>query len=362
MSSTRSTVGDVTDPPSDARHRSALEAAWADFDDPRALVAVEELSAMVSTNRVYRLVLDDGSAVIGKTSSFGSFFLFAEDHERLHLTMELLRGTRFDGFLAEVMTRDGEPYFWYDGETWAVFYTEVDVGERLPAILDAAQISRLGAELAHFHRACAAVAPSIPPPSKTAKSDAVNLYERLESSRAGEHLGLDRSRIDLVRRHAHRFLMAMHDSGYDRWQKMPVLIDWNLGNFSVVPDGDSFRLFSRWDYDWFRIESRLLDFYFLSRVSSQTGDRSGFTYGSHTMLQPRFRLFLRSYHEVYPLTEAEVLFLPEAYRFFLLNYVIRQGRHFFRPDFWQHLLHDAVDVHLPALDSVDFRPLLDVVT
>lgn len=338
-----------------------IEAAWRDFGAPQSLVEVHELSAMVSTNRVYRLVLDDGTAIIGKTSSFGSFFLFAEDHERLHLTMELLRGTRFDGFLAGVLTRDHEPYFWYDGETWAVFYTDVEVADRLPAILDDAQITRLGIELATFHKACAAVAPSIPPPSKTAKSDAVNLYERLESKRAGEHLGLEPSRIDLVRRHAHRFLMAMHDSGYDRWQKMPVLIDWNLGNFSVVPDDGSFRLFSRWDYDWFRIESRLLDFYFLSRVSSTTGDRSEFTYGAHTMLQPRFLRFLRSYHEVYPLTESEVMFLPEAYRFFLLNYVVFQGRHFFRPSFWHHLLHDAVDVHLPEIDTVDFSPLLDVV-
>jgi hypothetical protein len=142
---------------------------------------------------------------------------------------------------------------------------------------------------------------------------------------------------------------------------MPVLIDWNLGNFSVETDPldpDSFRLFSRWDYDWFRIESRLLDFYFLSRVSSRTGDRSVFTYGSHTLLEPRFRSFLQAYHAAFPLTEGEVRFLGEAYRFFLLNYVVREGRHFFRYEFWQHLLHDAVDVQLPALDDLDLTPLV----
>jgi hypothetical protein len=119
-----------------------------------------------------------------------------------------------------------------------------------------------------------------------------------------------------------------------------------------------FRLFSRWDYDWFRIESRLLDFYFLSRVSSRTGDRTTFTYAAHTLLEPRFRAFLRAYHAEYPLLAEEVLFLKEAYRFFLLNYVVREGRHFFRYDFWQHLLHDAVDVHLPSLDQLDLTPLL----
>ncbi len=344
----------------EARHRDVIAAAWRDFDDPRVVQHVDELSAMVSNNRVYRLTLDDGSTVIGKSSSYGSFFLFAEDHERLHRTNTLLEGGRFERFMANVLTRDGSPYLWYDGEMWAVFYDEVEVRDRLPKILTRRQVEQLGREIGHFHRACTAVKQMIPPPSKTAKSDAVNLFASLDARHAGERFGLDQSRLDLVRRHTHRFLMAILESGYDDWDKIPVLIDWNLGNFSVEPDGaDSFRLFSRWDYDWFRIESRLLDFYFLSRVSSRTGDRSVFTYGAHTLLEPRFRRFLRAYHEVFPISPAEVLFLKEAYRFFLLNYVVREGRHFFRYEFWQHLLHDAVDVHLPALDDLDLSPLLD---
>ena len=352
----------------DARHREVIFNAWRDYGDLRAIVRVEELSAMVSTNRVYRLVLDDHTHVIAKSSNYGSFFLFAEDHDRLHRATQLLRGGPYDGFMAATLTRDDKPYIWYDGEMWAVFYEEVHQRDSLPKILTDQQVSCLGQQLAAFHRACVGIAGLIPAPSKTAKSDAVNLYEMLGSRTAAEQLGLDQSRLDLVRRHTHRFLMAVHESGYDYWPKLPVLIDWNLGNFSVDyhtdtdtdhnDDHNSFRLFSRWDYDWFRIESRLLDFYFLSRVSSRTGDRAAFTYGSHTLLEPRFRRFLRAYHSEYPLSEAEVLFLKEAYRFFLLNYVVREGRHFFRYDFWQHLLHDAVDVHLPALDEIDLTPLL----
>jgi hypothetical protein len=314
---------------------------------------------------VYRLALDDGSSAIAKSSHYGSFFLFAEDHDRLHRVNQLLHGGRYEHFMAGALTADGRPYIWYDGEMWAVFYHEVAVKDRLPAILTDEQVAHLGAELASFHRACASVARLVPPPSKTAKSDAVNLFDTLGSRSAGEQFGLDESRLDLVRRHTHRFLMAMHETGYDYWPKIPVLIDWNLGNFSVEftggagDHGDEYRLFSRWDYDWFRIESRLLDFYFLSRVSSSTGDRSTFTYSGHTLLEPRFRTFLREYHRVYPLTVPEVLFLKEAYRFFLLNYVVREGRHFFRYDFWQQLLHDAVDVHLPVLDDLDLSPLLD---
>ena len=345
----------------DTRHREVVAAAWADTGDGRAVVDMAELSAMVSTNRVYRLTLDDGHRLIAKSSNYGSFFLFAEDHDRLARTNQLLHGGRYEGFMARTLKVAGQPYIYYDGEIWVVFYEEVPIRDRLPAILSDAQVARLGAEIASFHRACAGVSRMVPAPSKTAKSDAVNLFNMLGSRNAADHFGLDDSRIDLVRRHTHRFLMAIHESGYDYWPKMPVLIDWNLGNFSVEipPDRpDEFTLFSRWDYDWFRIESRLLDFYFLSRVSSRTGDRSSFTYGAHTLVEPRFRRFLRAYQQVFPLTEPEVLFLSEAYRFFLLNYVIREGQHFFRYDFWQKLLHDAVDVHLPAIDSLDLTPLL----
>lgn len=339
-----------------------VAAAWNDYGDPRRITDVIELSAMVSTNRVYRLILDDGTPVIAKSSNYGSFFLFAEDHDRLHRVNRLLNGGPFEHFLADAFTRDEQPYIWYDGEMWAIFYEEIEARDRLPRVLTDAQVARLGTELARFHQACAAIAPQIPPPSKTAKSDAVNLFEMTGTRNAGLQFGLDQSRTDLVRRHTHRFLMAVYESGYDAWPKIPVLIDWNLGNFSVEFDPHEttrFRLFSRWDYDWFRIESRLLDFYFLSRVSSRTGDRTSFTYGAHTMLEPRFRRFLRAYHAEYPLMPEEVLFLKEAYRFFLLNYVVREGQHFFRYDFWQHLLRDAVDVHLPGLDEVDLAPLLD---
>ena len=141
----------------DARHREVIETAWRDFDDDRTILRIDELSAMVSTNRVYRLCLGDGSNVIAKSSNYGSFFLFAEDHDRLHRATQLLHGGPYEGFMAGVLTVDGEPYLWYDGEMWAVFYEEVAHRDRLPQVLSDAQVANLGVELAKFHRACAAI-------------------------------------------------------------------------------------------------------------------------------------------------------------------------------------------------------------
>ncbi|MEZ5250988.1 MAG: hypothetical protein R2713_17770 [Ilumatobacteraceae bacterium] len=174
------------------------------------------------------------------------------------------------------------------------------------------------------------------------------------------NFGLPPEAIGLLWRHTHGFLERLIELGYDEWPKIPVLIDWNLGNFSVKRIDGGFRLFSRWDYDWFRIEPRMLDFYFLSRVSSSTGDRTRFTYGAHTLLEPSFLAFLDAYTDVFPMSADELMFLPEVYRFFILNYVVREGARFFRSDLCAQFRRDAVRSYLPGFERTDFSPLLAV--
>jgi hypothetical protein len=345
----------VVDSPS---HRSAVGAAWAAYGDQRTIVRVEEVSANVSTNRVYRLHLDDGSSLVGKVSSYGSYFLFYEDHDRLARTVELLKGTRFQGMLADIWRKDGRLFTWYDQHMWAVFYDDVPRRDSLPRVLSLDQVQNLAREIAEFHVACTDVAAHIPSGSKTIKSDAIHLLDLLESPFAPRNFDLPPEAIGVLWKHTHRFLEQLLAFGYDEWPKIPVLIDWNLGNFSVDTAADgSFRMFSRWDYDWFRIEPRLLDFYFLSRVSSKTGDRTRFTYGPHTLVEPTFLEFLRAYRAVFPMSDDEVMFLPEVYRFFILNYVVREGARFFREDLCTQFRRDAVRSYLPALERLDTSPL-----
>jgi hypothetical protein len=125
-------------------------------------------------------------------------------------------------------------------------------------------------------------------------------------------------------------------------------VDWNIGNFSVRDNGT---LFSRWDYDWFRMSSRVLDFYSFSRVCSDVGDRTDFSYTFSQLNEPRFLEFLKEYHKVFPLTRNEVYFMKEAYRFFILNYVVSNGRFFFNEGYALKLQYEAFDHHLPNLDK-----------
>ena len=340
--------------------------AWASFGDARSIINFDEVSAHVSTNRVFRITLSDNSRLIAKVSSYGSYFQFAEDHDRLARCSALLRGGRWSGFLAEVLTKNDRPFTWYDGACWAVFYTDVQGDTGLPRILDDTDVVSLASQIAEFHLACAAISPSLPPTSNSIKGDAIHLYDLLRDAEAMSHYSLDSLSITTLQRYTHDLLLHLEKVHYDEWTRIPILVDWNLGNFSVRPnpqaEDSSFEFSTRWDYDWFRIESRLLDFYFLSRVSSRTGDKTQFSYSAHTLTEPRFVKFIATYHQVYPLSKTEIEFLPFAYRFFILNYVIREGARFFRPDLCAQFRRDAAHHYLVESERLDLTQLLKVVS
>jgi hypothetical protein len=105
---------------------------------------------------------------------------------------------------------------------------------------------------------------------------------------------------------------------------------------------------------------RVLDFYFLSRVVSDIGDRTVFSYGINTLMEDRFILFLQEYHKVNPLTANEIRFMKEAYRFFILNYVIKDGKHFFSEQYAKKLQAEAFDNYLPSVDrDFDAEKIID---
>jgi hypothetical protein len=61
------------------------------------------------------------------------------------------------------------------------------------------------------------------------------------------------------------------------------------------------------------------------------------------------------------LQEVDIDLIGEGYRFFILNYVLREGDAFFHRDLSQKLMRDAVEIYLPAFDAVDLNPLKEAV-
>jgi hypothetical protein len=352
----------ISDVPPAHDEAELVSRALCALDAGLVMESMRELNAPVSTNRVYLLRLASGREVVAKTSSFGSYVHFRQDHQIIKQWERHLGGTRFRSFLSSVVTKDGEAFTYRDAEKWVVFYEKARFYDFLPKVLTSPLVRSLGSEMAAFHAASTVVAPSLTPSWKSVGSDVANLFDALGSAEWRAQRGLDRSAERLLREQCETFLSNAERLGYHSFAKIPLLIDWNITNFSVGFDGDGFRFFSRWDYDWFRIEPRIFDLYFCARVARSEGDQTAFTYNLAPLFEAPFIKFLRSYHAAFPLADEEVLFLKEAYRFFLLNYVVRSGEHFFQSDYSTRLLDEAVKVHFPALEAADFMPLVRALT
>ena len=69
-------------------------------------------------------------------------------------------------------------------------------------------------------------------------------------------------------------------------------------------------------------------------------------------MEKRFIIFLNSYHIIYPLKNNDFLLIPEMYRFFILNYVIKDGFRFFNKNIAKKLIKDSVNLYLPNIDKL----------
>ena len=257
--------------------------------------------------------------------------------------------TPFENFLARSLMK-GNSLFVYRHKNnftdiWVVFYRPIKIKKRLPRRLNNDQIVKLAEQLALFHKSCHQIRHTLPPSSKTLQMDIDRLLNTLDTEEGKFEY---RMYADEIREHSGLFHENCEKLNANSFNHIPVFIDWNIGNFSV---SNSFKLFSRWDYDWFRIGTRLLDFYFLSRVVSDIGDRTVFSYYINPLMEDRFILFLKAYHAEFPLERNEILFLKEAYRFFILNYVIKDSKYFFHKIFAAKLQREAYDIYLPSIEK-----------
>ena len=327
---------------------SIVQNAWMAYDSSRTIKTVSDISAQVSTNHVYKVVFTNNDFVIAKLSYFGKYEHFVEDHSIINVLANNLP-TPFENFLARSLIKENELFVYrlqnQQIDAWVVFYRAIKINQVLPKRLDEHHIKALAKEFAHFHQACRQVKNTLPKSSKTLETDLLHLLEILKTDFGQfEHRG----NIDTIKEQIHHFLENTNKLNTQNLEKIPVFVDWNIGNFSIDTE---YRLFSRWDYDWFRVSTRMMDFYFLSRVVSDIGDRTVFSYNIGPLNETRFLYFLKHYHEVNPLNETEIRFLKEAYRFFILNYVIKDGRYFFHEIYATKLQQEAFESYFPLLEK-----------
>jgi hypothetical protein len=326
---------------------SILKQAWTEYDDTKIIKSIYDVSAQVSTNHVFKIIFEDRNPVFAKFSYYGKFEHFREDHIIINNLANNLESP-YENFLARALVKNNNVFIYrYNNvylDAWVIFYNPIRIKKKMPRRLDEKNIVKLATEIALFHKACMNVRNTLPAASKTLVTDIEHLLE-ITSKPQCEFTGHE----DLIKKQCSLFLEDADRINFlSTFTRLPVFIDWNIGNFSVTGDG---KFYSRWDYDWFRVSTRVMDFYFLSRVVSDIGDRTVFSYLVDPLMEDRFLFFLKEYHKVFPLAEKEIRFLKEVYRFFILNYVIKDGRHFFHETYAAKLQKEAYEVYLPSLDS-----------
>ncbi|MCK3683028.1 hypothetical protein [Maribellus sp. YY47] len=326
-----------------------IKLAWRELDgDRHEIKGVFDVSAKVSTNHVYKVSFYKREPVFAKLSEYGHYEDFKEDHIIINNLANNLEFP-YQMFLAQSLVKRNELFIYrYHEEersAWVVFYNPILIKEKLPRRLEEKQIKKLGRELARFHKACTNVSNQLPHSSKNVIMD----IQRLKRSINMDEIKMCEAHRDMILRHADHFLENADKANYmTEIETIPVFVDWNIGNFSVTSDG---KFYSRWDYDWFRMSSRVMDFYFFARVVSDVGDRTVFSYLVDPLMEDRFMMFLKEYHRIFPLTEPEVRLIKETYRFFILNYVIKDGPYFFRKYYSNKLIKEAYDTYFPVMDA-----------
>lgn len=329
-----------------------IKKAWQGYDPTKIISVIKDISVRVSTNYVFHILFEDGDVIIAKLSYFGKYDHFKEDHRIIHsLSNNLLYP--FDNVLAKSLLKNNRVYTYRykykKVDAWVVFYNPVRVEQRMPRRLEDRHIRKFGQQIGRFHKACSKLRNVLPKSSKTLRTDISILQERINQDE--KEFG-GKAKAEILKHHCDLFLKNRLKLNANTFETIPVFIDWNLGNFSVTGKGE---LFSRWDYDWFRMSSRMMDFYFFSRVVSDIGDKTVFSYRINTMMEDRFILFLEEYHKVNPLTADELRFLREGYRFFILNYVMKDGNYFFSEQYARKLQAEAFEIYLPSVDT-EFDP------
>ena len=211
----------------------AIEEAWQVYDPDRAIVSFEETSPGVSTNRVLRLDLEDGEHVFAKSSSYGSYVHFRQDHRRISQWRAGLAGTPFEQLLAAPLQKEGRVFTHRAAHEWVAFYEEVPRHGLLPKILHPREIDSLGEQIAALHEASAAVSPPLAPTWQTVGSDLAQLFDRVAGPGALGDNGWSAEDCSLLAEQCDRFFSAAERLGYHAMRHLPVLVDWNRGNFSV---------------------------------------------------------------------------------------------------------------------------------
>ena len=187
-------------------YEDIVRAAWKGYDPSRMIQTIEDISPMVSTNRVYRVTFTDEDFIIAKLSTFGTYEHFKEDHRIIHsLSNNLLYP--FENLLAKSLLKNNRVYTYRHRrgkiDAWVVFYNPSRVMQSMPRRLKEGHIRSFGRQIGKFHLACSRIRNVLPKSGKTLRTDINTLLEQLGIN---EKKFGSKSHVELIKHHCEQFL------------------------------------------------------------------------------------------------------------------------------------------------------------
>src|SRR5882757_9993939 len=201
-----------------------IKKAWDGYDASKTIKSIEDISAQVSTNHVFRITFDDDDIIIAKLSNFGKYEYFKEDHRIIHsLSNNLLYP--FENLLAKSLLKNNHVYTYRykkgKTDTWVVFYNPSRVMQRMPRRLQERHIRNFGRQIGKFHLACSRIRNVLPKSGKTLRTDINTLLEQLDSNE--KKIGT-KAQVELVKYHCEQFLRNRTKCNAGSFEIIPVFI------------------------------------------------------------------------------------------------------------------------------------------
>ncbi|MGB1218028.1 MAG: hypothetical protein ACPG5P_09135, partial [Saprospiraceae bacterium] len=147
--------------------------AWMAYDSTRKIKTITDISAMVSTNCVYNIVLEDGNNIIAKLSNFGKHEYFVEDHSIINVLSNNL-SDKYENFLSRSLMKGRELFvhrFMNEIEdAWVVFYRPIKIKNKPPKRFNKKNIKKFAREFALFHKDCHLIRHTLPNSTKNMRT------------------------------------------------------------------------------------------------------------------------------------------------------------------------------------------------
>lgn len=293
-----------------------------------SIVEIKNISTTHTNNEVYEVTTAAGEHYIAKIYKTRAVASLEQDNRFIKQWGSFAKSSNGRNILSQpIFSQESVSVFALDEVRNVIFYEKLSHGHLLGILQTEEQIRYFAKAVALFHRQGLTHTKeiSILPSSGYLSSRIKILENALRNVDTLNITGFSPQDVSFLQIQLELLSVSADKLNYKHFPMVPIAVDFNPGNFLIDTHDGGWEVSSRWDYDIVKYASVVFDFYTLSRVVTKTCLEITKDFSPQSLIHNNFKIFLGEYVKYYPLTREELLFIFEAYRYFLLEYVVIFG-------------------------------------